>query len=135
MVNNHQTPNCLGPISRTVSVDCRLQRDDGLLRVDRFAHLLRDAEEAIVGQVAPSQRRAAPLRQARPRCSSGKKSHGVPMVGVCGGPRRTAEGELELWRTDAGCGHDASAYATPRSSRPPRPRSLTSYTPDLHMTG
>lgn len=35
-------------------VDCRLERDDGLLRVQSFAHLVRDTEEAIVGQVAPS---------------------------------------------------------------------------------
>jgi hypothetical protein len=32
----------------------RLERDDGLLRVYSFAHLLRDAKEAIVGQVTPT---------------------------------------------------------------------------------
>jgi hypothetical protein len=34
-----------------MSVYGRLERDDGLVGVQSFAHLLRDAEEAIVGQV------------------------------------------------------------------------------------
>ena len=37
----------------TMRVDGRLQRDDGLLRMQSFAHLLGDAEEAIIGQMTP----------------------------------------------------------------------------------
>jgi hypothetical protein len=33
----------------TMSVDGRLERDDRLVRVQSFPHLLRDAKEAVVG--------------------------------------------------------------------------------------
>lgn len=43
-----------------MGVDGRLERNHGLARVQGLAHLVRDAEEAIVGQVAPAQQRAGP---------------------------------------------------------------------------
>jgi hypothetical protein len=42
----------------TMSVYRRLKRNNGLLRIQGLPHLLRDAEEAIVGQVAPSSCRS-----------------------------------------------------------------------------
>jgi hypothetical protein len=68
--DGQRLPDAMDRVSRTVGVDCRLQRNDGPLRVDGLAHLLRDAEEAIVGQVAPPRLCAAPLGQTRSRCSS-----------------------------------------------------------------
>lgn len=40
-------------LQRTMGVYRRLKRNDGLTSVQGFSHLLRNAEEAIVGKMAP----------------------------------------------------------------------------------
>lgn len=50
----------------TMSVDGRLESNDGLLRVQSFAHLLRDAEERIIGEQTTSSGEPRAVQKLRP---------------------------------------------------------------------